>query len=146
MRAYIGCYSAITSKTHNQKSSWLVQILESLKGCLWILFINPCHAEWFKMPRTLLISTNHITWSRLLIKIHTLNEKQYKSRSVGFFRVYPGLARLGLMIIVIWASPSKNVSSSMRKMHRFRFILRMRKVSSGHLFSIDTFYSVQWVC
>ena len=29
----------------------------------------------------------------------------------------------------------------MRKLHRFRFIPRMRKVSSGHLLSIDTFCS-----
>ena len=28
----------------------------------------------------------------------------------------------------------------------FRFIPRMRKVSSGHLLFIDTFYSIQWFC
>ena len=35
------------------------------------------------MPPT---SANQITWSRLLIKIHTLNDKQRRSKSVGFFR------------------------------------------------------------
>ena len=34
---------------------------------------------------------------------------------------------------------SEKVSSSMRKIHRFRFILRMRNVSPGQLLSIDTF-------
>ena len=60
------------------------------------------------MPRPLL-SPNQITWSRLLIQIHILNDKQCRSRSVGFFRsqliwiytvckgrVYLGSARLGL--------------------------------------------------
>ena len=42
------------------------------------------------------------------------------------------------------AAPSEKVSSSMRRMHRF--IICMRKVSSGHLPSIDTFYSIQWFC
>ena len=32
------------------------------------------------------------------------------------------------------------------QMHSFRFISRMRKVLSGHLFSIDAFRSIQWVC
>ena len=32
------------------------------------------------------------------------------------------------------------------KMHIFRFIVRMRKVSSGHLLATDTFYDVQWFC
>ena len=36
---------------------------------------------------------------------------------------------------MIWAAPSENVSSSMRKNS---VIPRMRKVSSGHLLSIDT--------
>ena len=50
---------------------------------LWIF--NPvmlnklrCHACWF--------STNQITWSRLLIQIHIINDKQCRFRSVGFFR------------------------------------------------------------
>ena len=37
-----------------------------------------CHAL-FKF------SANRITWSRLLIEIHILNGKQYRSRSVGFW-------------------------------------------------------------
>ena len=48
-------------------------------------------------------------------------------------------------VYVGWAK-RKKVPSSMRKMHRFRFIPRMRKVSSGHLLSIHVFYSVQWFC
>ena len=31
-------------------------------------------------------SANQITWSRLLIQVHILNDKQCRSRSVGFFR------------------------------------------------------------
>ena len=54
-------------------------------------------------------SANKIAWSRLLIQIHILNDKQCRSRSVGFWRsqliwiytvckdrVYPGSAWLGL--------------------------------------------------
>ena len=36
-------------------------------------------------PRPFL-SANHITWFRLLIHIHILNDKQCRSRSVGFWR------------------------------------------------------------
>ena len=39
-----------------------------------------------------------------------------------------------LYLIFKWVALSKYVSSSMRKMHIFRFIPRMRKVSSGHLY------------
>ena len=38
----------------------------------------------------------------------------------------------------IWAMPSENVSTSMRKMHRLGFILGMPKVSFGYLLSMDT--------
>ena len=51
--------------------------------------------------------------------------------------------KLNRAINIIWAAPKENVSSSMRKMHRLRFIPRMRKVSSVHLLSIDTLYSFQ---
>ena len=40
-------------------------------------------------------------------------------------------------VLIKLAMPSENVFSSMRKMHRFRIVPRMRKVLSGHLFSID---------
>ena len=56
-------------------------------------------------------SANQIIWSRLLIPIHSLNDKQCRSRSVGFSRsqliwiytvykgrVYPGSAGQGLRI------------------------------------------------
>ena len=40
-----------------------------------------------KMPHPhLKFSANQITWSRLLLQIHLLNGKQYRSRSVSFFR------------------------------------------------------------
>ena len=32
------------------------------------------------------LSANQITWSRLLIQIHLMNDKQYRSRSADFFR------------------------------------------------------------
>ena len=61
------------------------------------------------MPRPLLTVCNQIVWSRLLMQIQILNDKQYISRSVGFFRsqliliftickdrVYPGSAWQGL--------------------------------------------------
>ena len=35
-----------------------------------------------------------------------------------------------------WATSSEKVSLNMSKMHRFRFISRMRKVSSRHLLSM----------
>ena len=64
-----------------------------------------CHA-YFQF------SANQTTWSRLLVLIHILNDKQCRSRSVGFFRsqliwiytvckyrVYPGSAGQGLIIL-----------------------------------------------
>ena len=42
-----------------------------------------------------------------------------------------------------WTAPSEKVSSSMRKNAQIQILRRMRKVSSGHLLSIDTFYNVQ---
>ena len=45
----------------------------------------------------------------------------------------------------VWAAPNANVSSSMRKVYTFIFIPCMRKVSSGHLLSIDTFCSPNFV-
>ena len=65
-----------------------------------------CHTQfWF--------SANQITWSNLLIQIHIVNDKQGRSRSVGFFRsqliwiytvckerVYPGSSGLELKITV----------------------------------------------
>ena len=63
-----------------------------------------CHA-YFQF------SANQITWSSLLIQIHILNDKQCRSRSVGFFRsqliwiytvckdrVYPGSEGQGLRL------------------------------------------------
>ena len=57
-----------------------------------------------------LFSANQITWSKLFIQIQILNNKQCRSRSVGFFRsqliwiytvckdrVYPGSAGQGLI-------------------------------------------------
>ena len=40
----------------------------------------------------------------------------------------------------------QKVSTNKRKTHRFRFILRMRKVSSGPLVSIHIFCNIQWFC
>ena len=39
-----------------------------------------------KLPHPLLLLANQIVWSRLLIQICILNDKQCRSRSVGFFR------------------------------------------------------------
>ena len=47
--------------------------------CFVIVNKLVCHAH-FKL------SANQITWSRMLIKMHILNGKQCRSRSVGFFR------------------------------------------------------------
>ena len=47
---------------------------------------------------------------------------------------------------ITWATSSENVSLNMRKKHKFQIVPRMRKISSGHLFSIDTFYSVKQFC
>ena len=41
-----------------------------------------------------------------------------------------------------WAASSENVSSNMRKL-RIQIILRMHKILSGPLLSIDTFHSIQ---
>ena len=63
-----------------------------------------CHSHIY-------FSTNQITWSKLFIQIQIFNDKQYRSRSVGFFRsqliwintvckgrVCPGSAGHGLSI------------------------------------------------
>ena len=62
------------------------------------------------------LSASQITWSRLLIQIHILNDKQCRSRSVGFFRsqliwiyavckgkVYPVSAGLGWSPYHTWS-------------------------------------------
>ena len=66
-------------------------------------------------------STNQITWSRLLIQIHILNDKQCRSRSDGFWRsqliwiysvsedrTYPGSAGPGLTFAMQWANLADN--------------------------------------
>ena len=66
-----------------------------------------CHTHF-------LCTANQITWSRLLILVHILNDKQCRSRSVGFFRsqliwiytvcegmAYLGSAKLGLMLNIL---------------------------------------------
>ena len=50
--------------------------------------------------------------------------------------------RENLISFIMWSTSSKKMPSTICKMHRF--ISRMRKVSSGHLLSSDTFYSVKW--
>ena len=67
-----------------------------LRNILTLVMLNKlrCHIHfWF--------SVNQITWSWLWTQIHILNDKQCRSRSVGFYtvfkgRVYPGSAALGL--------------------------------------------------
>ena len=80
--------------------------LQIFLDALTLVMLNKlrCHAH-------LSYSTNQITPSRLLIQIHILNDKQCRSRSVGFFRsqliwiyavcksrVYQGSVRLGLRV------------------------------------------------
>ena len=48
--------------------------------------ISPCLAEYIKMPRPLLISSQSDYLIRVLIEIYIFNDKQCRSRSVGFFR------------------------------------------------------------
>ena len=50
------------------------------------IYINPRHAEYNKMSWPLLISANQINWSTLMKQIHVPNDKECRSRSVGFFR------------------------------------------------------------
>ena len=47
-----------------------------------VVFINPCPAEYIKSHAHFQFSVNQITWSRLLIHIHILNDKQCRSRSL----------------------------------------------------------------
>ena len=42
---------------------------------------NPCLAEWIKMPRPLLISSQSDYLIRFLIEVHIFNDKQCRSRS-----------------------------------------------------------------
>ena len=80
--------------------------------CLILDMLNKlrCHIH-FKF------STNQITWFRLLIKNHILNDKQCRSRSVAIFRsqqiwiytvckgrVYLGSAGQGLIFTTLWAN------------------------------------------
>ena len=72
------------------------------------------------------------------------------SRSMCLLIVRPHvLYVLGIVIVCVSVSASsmfcllvlfgRRVSSNMRKMHKLRFILRMRKVSSEHLLPVETF-------
>ena len=46
---------------------------------------------------------------------------------------------------VIWTSSCEKVAFAHAQNVRIYIILHMRKVSSGHLFTIKTFYSIQWL-
>ena len=86
-------------------------------GILTIVILNKlrCHTHfWF--------SANQITWSKLLIQIHILNNKQCRSRSVGFFRsqliwiytvckvrAYMGSAGPGLMRKALITTAADNI-------------------------------------
>ena len=82
----------------------------------WKIRTSACMLNKLRCHAHFLFSTNQITWSRLLIQIHILNDKQCKSRSVSFFRsqqiwiytvfkdrAYPGSAGPGLKdIFDLW--------------------------------------------
>ena len=74
-------------------------------------FINPCPAEWIKMPCPNLIFSQSDYLIRIVVINSYTNGKQCRSRSVGFFRsqliwiytvckgsVYPGSAGQGLIL------------------------------------------------
>ena len=76
------------------KMSYFLQVL----SIIYYMYFNPCHTHFY-------LSANQITWSRLLIQIHIVNDKQCSSRSVKKptdldlhfkARAYPGSAGLGL--------------------------------------------------
>ena len=73
-----------------------------------------------------------VTFMEMCHFVRVLSETKQKSSLLLFAVDVP-----------IWATSREKVSSNMLKRHKFRFIPRMRKVSSGHLLSIDTFYSVK---
>ena len=76
-------------------------------------------------------------WSRQAHDVNTTSP-QRRATSWRCIDVEPTLYKRHVSA-GIWAVPSERVSSSLQTMHRFRLIPRMRKVSSGHLLSIDKF-------
>ena len=74
---------------------------------LWKFYFNPCHAEKMPCPLLILSQSNYLILN--FDTIHILNDKQCRSRSVGFRshliwiytvckdRAYLGSAGLGLM-------------------------------------------------
>ena len=96
-----------THKKMTSNAAWLyihpVTLTFDRSDILTLVLLNKlrCHAHFQ-------FTANQITWSRLLIQIHIPNDKQCRSRSVGFFRsqliwiytvckgrVYPGSAGQG---------------------------------------------------
>ena len=98
------------------------------------------------MPQNMAcLLANWIAWSRLLIQIHILNDKQCRSRSVGFFRsqliwiytvcegrTYPGSAGPGLII-----SDSFSVDNVLHDLSKGT---RMNKVKGGGILYTRTFF------
>ena len=54
---------------------------QSCESLLTLVMLNK-----LRCPAHFYFSANQITWSRLLIQVHIFNDKQCRSRSVGFFR------------------------------------------------------------
>ena len=77
-----GCMLGVIMRKPGNSNEYPQVFLEGIRKKL---ILNPCHAE-MKMPLPLLIFSQSITWSRLSIQIHIPNDKQCRSRSVGFFR------------------------------------------------------------
>ena len=107
-----GCYDE-SSETCLDQVSMVSKMFKPLKfDCIIMLILVMlnklrCHSHAY-------FSANQITWSRLLIQIHILNDKQCRSWLVGFFRsqlicictvckgtVYLGSAGQGLLIVIV---------------------------------------------
>ena len=141
--------------------------------CLLFLAMEIVFDAIFSKKKTFWLPVWFLHNKRLLKRIHLKRERMcfpweqilsFKSRRL--FRrkaktILPGLPLLELYQFPLinkihvhpageckpkCAAPSGNVSSSMRIVHKFRFIPRMRNVSSGHLFFIGAFYSIQRLC
>ena len=81
-----------------------------------------------------------------LLKNWMTREVHKHSESLAFLKNSTCRYWQNTCILSYGSHQAKNVFLCMRKMHRFRFIPTpsMCKDSSGHLLSIDIFYSVLW--
>ena len=104
-------YTYSKALSFSESINFILAVRQSHFHKVYILHLTLVMLDKLRCHIHFKFSDSHITWSRLLIQIHFLIDKQCRSRSVGFWRsqliwictvcksrIYPGSAGQGLML------------------------------------------------